>query len=286
MVASTPEYHILGKRVAVDRFRLGTIINNIQECRRLNAGAEPEIEDKRLDYWHDTEFQATREEALNGDVGIELKVAALEGVGGEAGVEGERGNTDQYGFDALDTLEFESEKKDYESSAKAEGVQTFLSNTGCLPVFFITGIKVGRIPSNGGSSFDYTKVKRLGGSLSFGVNVPSVASVGPKANLSTTLTTTQKGKEHSDRIFAIRVRKLQYKKGGLFGPRKWVDMPHNDGAEMVSEGRAKKVEEKIETIYGDAEEVEVDEEELEGYRKVTETNKRGEQITYVVPEDW
>lgn len=285
MVAATPEYHILGKRVAVDRLRLGTIINNIQECRRLNAGAELDIEEKRLDYWHDTEFEATREEALNGDVGVELKVAALEGVGGEAGVDGERSNTDKYGFEALDTLEFESEKKDYDASGKAEGVQTFLKSAGNIPVYFITGIKVGRVPSDEGSSFDYTKVKKLGGKLSFGVNIPSVASAGPKTNLSKTVTTTQKGKEHADRIFAIRIRKLQYKKEGFFGPRKWMDEPFTEGAEMVSEERAKTVEEKIETVY-DVEEMKLDEEELEGYRKVTETNKRGEQITYVVPEDW
>ena len=285
MVAAAREYHILGKRVAVDRLRLGTIINNIQECRRLNAGAEPDIEEKRLDYWHDTEFEATREEALNGDAGVELKVAALEGVGGEAGVEGERSYTDKYCFEALDTLEFEPEKKDYDASGKTEGVQTFLKGAGYIPVYFITGIKVGRVPSDGGSSFDYTKVKKLGGRLSFGVNIPSVASAGPKTNLSKTLTTTQKGREHTDRILAIRVRKLQYKRGGHFGPRKWVDRAHNDGAEMVSEERAKTVGEKIEIVHEDIEEATLDE-ELEGYRKMTETNKRGEQTTYVVPEDW
>ncbi|KAI8663495.1 hypothetical protein NCS57_00950700 [Fusarium keratoplasticum] len=288
MVASTPEYHILGKRVPVNRLRLGTIIPSIQVLTRLNPGKEPTIDGKRLDYWHDTVFKATRDDALKGEAGVELKVAALEGVGGEGKVDGERGNIDKYSFSAIDTLEFESVQKDYNDAGQAEGVQTFLKKSKYRPVFYITGIKVGRVPTDedSGPTFEATRVKKLGGTLSLGVNIPSLASIGPKTSGSKNLTITQQYREHNDRIFAIRVRKLQYKKTGFFGPREWVDEPANDGAEMVGEDREEQEEEKPELAFDEVEEVGLEEKELKGYEKITETNRSGQQVTYVVPKGW
>lgn len=288
MGASTPEYHILGKRVPVNRLRLGTIISSIQDLTRLNAGKEATIETARLDYWHDTDFKASREDALKGEAGVELKIAALEGVGGEGKVDGERGNTDRYNFSAIDTIEFEPLEEDYHGAGQAEGVQTFLKKTKYHPVFYITGIKVGRVAPDGGSepTFDATRVKSLGGTLSLGISIPSAASIGPKVCGSKDLTITQQYKEHNDRIFAIRVRRLKHKKRGLFGPREWIDESYNDGAEMVGDDVEKQEEDKPDAVFDEVEEIDLDEKELKDYKKITETNERGQQVTYIVPKDW
>lgn len=288
MVARIPEYHILGKRVPVNRLRLGTIITSIQELVRLNSGNEPTIDKERLDYWHDIDCKATRDATLKGDAGVEFKVAALEGIGGEGQVEGERGNVEKYSFSAIDTLEFESVQKDYNDAGKDERVQAFLTSPKHPPVFYITGIKVGRVSTDEDSepTFEVTRVKNHGGTLSLGVNIPSAASIGPKVRGSKNLAISQQYKEQNDRIFAIRVRKLQYKKKGFFGHRERVDSPYNDGAELAGEDSEEEEEEKLELGFDDIDEVDLEKKELEGYKRITETNERGNQITYVVPKDW
>ncbi|KAF8861597.1 hypothetical protein BDZ45DRAFT_687420 [Acephala macrosclerotiorum] len=284
MVASTPEYHILGKRVAVERLQIGTIIGSIEELVRLNAGKEPKIKDiqPRLFCSHETNFEATREEALKGEAGVALKAFALEGVGGEAKIDAERGNIDKYKFQTLDTLEFDAEKKDYLEGVKATGVQAFLNTSSYSPVYFITGLKTGKNPS-----IDYTKVRKMGGGIEFGINLGSTMSAGPKTNASKTLTMKQKSDGVSDAlIFAIRVRKLKYKKQylGLFGAKNFVDEGHNVGAEMVGVDKSVGREEEPESIF-DVEVVDL-EEEMEGYERINEQNKDGETTTWVVPEDW
>jgi hypothetical protein len=277
MVASIPEYHILGKRVPVDRLRLGTVIASIQDLARLNPGNEPTIDENRLDYWHDTAFKATRDDTLKGDVGVEFKIAALEGVGGEGKVNGERDNVEKYSFSAIDTLEFESMQKDYIDAGKDERVQAFLKSSRNSPVFYITGIKVGRVSTDDDSepTFEVTRVKGRGGTLSLGVNIPSAASIGPNVSGIKNLT------------IAIRVRKLQYKKKRFFGPRELVSDLYNDGAELA--GRKNKEKEKEKERMGldfdNVTEVDFEEKDLEGYKKITETNKRGDQITYLILKD-
>ncbi|KAL6693874.1 hypothetical protein J3F84DRAFT_380143 [Trichoderma pleuroticola] len=286
MVASTPEYHILGKRVPVNRLRLGTIITGIQGLTRLNPGKEPTIDEKRLDYWRDTDFIATRNDALKGDAGVEFKVVALGGIVGEGKFDGERGNVEKYNFGAIDTLEFEPTHKDYNDAGQAEEVQIFLKKSKYRPVFYITGIKVGRVPTDEGSepTFEATRVKNIGGALNLGGNIPPTASIGPKIVGSKNLTITQQYREHNDRIFAIRVRKLQYKKKRFFGPRSWANEPYNDGAEMVGVHSEEQEEEEPEMAFDEVEEVDFEGNEMKGYEKITEIDKRGHEITYVAPK--
>ncbi|KAI1086169.1 hypothetical protein F5B19DRAFT_480200 [Rostrohypoxylon terebratum] len=291
MVAIIPEYHLLGKRVPVNGLRLGSIINNIQDLTKLNAYEEPTIEKARIYYWHDTDFRINREAALRGGGGVELKIPALEGVGGGGKIDGERSNNDNYSFDAVKTLEFEPVKDDYVKAGQVEGVQTFLKKTKHHPVFYITGIKVGRVSvdDESGPTFEATQVKKLGGILELGVNIPAL-SIGPKAHGSCELTITQQYKSHNDRIFAIRVRKLKYKKTEFFSTsRKWVDEPYNIGAELAGEDREKQDKEElepVEPVFDEVEEVGLDEMELKGYKRIIEMNERGKKIAYVVPEDW
>lgn len=288
MVPKTFEYHKLEKRVAVNRLRLGTIITGIQGMTRLNSGKEPKIDEERIDYWHDTDFSVTTDAALKGDAGVELKVAALGGVGGEGKVDGARGNVETYNFSAADTIEFEPTQEDYNDAGRAEQVRTFLKNSNYEPVFYITGIKVGRAPTEEGSdpTFEATRVKSLGGTLSLGVNIPTTASVGPKVMGSKSLIITQQYREHNDYIFAIRVQKLRYKKTRLFGPRAWVNKSYRDGGELAGLGNKGQEEKEPEIAFDEIEEVDLGEDDLKGYKRTTGIDQQGKQITYVVPNGW
>ncbi|RDW85692.1 hypothetical protein BP5796_04017 [Coleophoma crateriformis] len=290
MVTSTPEYHILGKRVAVERLHLGTIVSSIEGLIRLNSGKEPKIEVSKLYCWHDINFGATREQSLNGEAGVALKALALEGASGEAKIDGERVNTDKYKYKYLDTLEFDTEGEELEwyreyylEAVKATGVQKFLETSNYSPVYMITGLKIGRNSSN-----EFTKVRRTGGGLEFSVNIGLALSIGPKAKGSNMMTTVQESEGIDDAcVFAIRVRKLVYKKqhlSGLFGPRKWKDEKYNSGAEMASVDNSTKKRQAPEGVF-EVEEVGLDD-EREGFKQITELTKDGEQITWVVPKDW
>ncbi|KAL6799370.1 hypothetical protein GGI42DRAFT_361294 [Trichoderma sp. SZMC 28013] len=289
MVFKAHAYHKLEQRVAVNRLRLGTIITGIQGMTRLNSGKEPKIDEERLDYWHISSVNVTTGATLEGDAGVELEIAALGGIGSDGRVGGTRGNVETNKFSAIDTIEFEPTEKDYNDAGQAEEVQTFLKKSNYRPVFYITGIKVGRVPTEEGSepTFESARVKSLGGTLSLGVNIPTIASIGPKIMGSKSLTITQQYREHNDYIFAIRVQKLRYKKRlGLFGPRKWVNKPYNDGGELVGIDSKGREEEEPEIVFDEIEEVDLDENDLKGYKQISETDKRGKQITYVVPNGW
>ncbi|KAK4082400.1 uncharacterized protein Triagg1_2212 [Trichoderma aggressivum f. europaeum] len=289
MVTSAYVYHKVEQRVAVNRLRLGTIITGIQGVTRLNAGKEPKIDEERLNHYSQTNADVTTDAALNGDAGVELRVAALGGIGLEGQVNGARGNFERHNFRAIDTTDFEPTQKDYNDAGQAEEVQTFLKKSNYRPVFYITGIKVGRVQTEEGSepTFEATRMTSMGGTLGLGVNIPTIASIGPRITGSRSLTITQQYREHNDYIFAIRVQKLRYKKRmGLFGPREWVNKPYNDGAELVGVDSKGQEEEEPEIAFDEIEELDLDENDLKGYKQIAETDNRGKQITYVVPNGW
>jgi len=281
MVASNRQYHILGKRIAAERLHIGSVIDSIDDLVPLNVGQELKLKDiqNRLYCHHEINFKGSRDESLKGEAGLALNALSIQGVGGETKVNEERGNTDTYKFEELDTIEFEAAKEDYLVAVKANGVQAFLTASGYCPVYMITGLKIGRE-----SSIDYKKVRQMGGGLEFGVNIGSAVSIGPKINASKTVTTTQKSEGVKDElIFAIRVRKLKYKKKyGLFGAKSLVDEAHNIGAEMVGVNKSERKEEEPEF---DVEEVELEEEE-DGFAKIGESKEDGEVVTWVIAKDW
>jgi hypothetical protein len=70
---------------------------------------------------------------------------------------------------------------------------------------------------------------------------------------------------------------------GFFGDRKLVDEAHNIGTEMVGVDRSARQERRQEDAF-DVEEVDL-EEEMEGYQKISESNKDSE-TTWVAPKRW
>jgi hypothetical protein len=274
MVASAPTYHIVGK-VPLDHLQLGTIIDDLHEVVPLNQNEELKLDQARLYCEHETDFEATREQMLKGKVGIGLKFLAVQG--GEVSLGGKRSVDDKYKFGSLDTLFFYPKPDDYVEAVKSEGLRGFLEASNYGPVYMITGIKTGRRPS-----VSLTRVKNVEGKLDVGIDTGTGISIGPKFDPSKSTTITQKSKGSTDYIWAVRVRKLSYKKRwGIAGPRAWANEAHNAGAELVGTDRDTKY--RSEDAFFNAEELEL-EEELEGYVKATEENQEGETITWVVPK--
>jgi hypothetical protein len=273
MVASTPEYHILGKRVAVGRLLLGTIVDSWDDLSRINSGEELVIDEKRVDYFHDRNVEITRDVALTGNAGVAAKALALDGVGGEASFEGERSSKHTYKIPDVHTWQFDAEASDYLEAMKSIKAQEFLRSVDFDPVYMITGLKFGTK-----TSVDITRVRKMEGRLELGVNIATAVSIGPKIGSSNTVTITQKGQELTERILAIRVRKLRYeKKGflGLVGPRQLVNEPSNDGAELAGVNRSG-ADAKFDVVEEDE-----TEEDMEEYKKIRES-----EITWVVPKSW
>ncbi|KAF8855674.1 hypothetical protein BDZ45DRAFT_676071 [Acephala macrosclerotiorum] len=237
MVASTPEYHILGKRVAVGRLLLGTIVDSWDGLSRINNGEELVIDEKRLDYFHDRNVEISRDVALTGNAGVAAKALAVEGVGGEASIDGERSSKDTYKIPDVHTWQFDAEASDYLEAIKSDKAQRFLRSIDFGPVYMITGLKFATK-----TSVDITRVRKMEGRLELGVNVGTAVSIGPKIRSSNIVTVAQNGEELTERILAVRVRKLRYKKKGfmgLVGPRRLANEPSNDGAELVGVNRSK-----------------------------------------------
>jgi hypothetical protein len=273
MVASTPEYHILGKRVAVGRLLLGTIVDSWDGLSRINSGEELVIDEERVDYFHDRNVEISRDVALTGNAGVAAKALAMDGVGGEASIEGERSSKDTYKIPDVHTWQFDAEASDYLEAMRSEKAQEFLRSVDFDPVYMITGLKFGTK-----TSVDITRVRKMEGRLELGVNVETAVSIGPKIGSSNTVTITQKGEELTERILAVRVRKLRYKKKGfmgLVGPRQLVNEPSNDGAELAGVNRS-----GADPRFDVAEEDET-EEDMEEYKKIREP-----EITWVVPKSW
>ncbi|KIX05939.1 uncharacterized protein Z518_03913 [Rhinocladiella mackenziei CBS 650.93] len=280
MGANTPEYHILGKRVAVGRLLLGTIVDSLEGLSRINNGEELLIDEERLDHFHDCNMEISRDIALTGNAGVAAKALALESFGGEASVDSERSFTDTYNVPDVHTWQFDPEASDYLAAMTSEKVQRFLKRIDYGPVYMVTGLKFGTK-----TSVNITRAKRVGGRLELGANIGTAVSVGPKLGSSRAFTVSQKGEEQTERILAIRVRKLRYKKKGFFGfgsSRVLTEEPSNAGAELVGDNRSK--QKSRGTVAGlDFEVLEEDdtEDSTGSYRKISEPG-----VTWVVPKSW
>ncbi|KAJ5511151.1 hypothetical protein N7453_003254 [Penicillium expansum] len=276
MGASSPEYHIVRKRVAVGRLLLGTIIGDLDELFPINKGEELLIDDKDLDHFHDRNAEISRDAALAGKAGIAAKALAFY----PAGVDAERSLKDIYSIPDVYTWQFDPEEHDYLDAMESEKVQKFLVINSYRPVYIITGLKL-----CSGMSVDLTRVKRTKGGLELGVEVGTAVSIGPKLGLSKAMNVGQRGEELTPRIFAIRVRKLRYKKmGGVMGfggSRKLINQRHNDGAELVGAHRPKQIQGQMPGHSYEVTEEDDTEDEIGEDRRFHE-----EEVTWIVPKSW
>jgi len=234
MPAGTLEYHLLTKRVATGKLSLGSLVDSLENLKRVNAGEEPKITGDRIDHFYDIDVEISKEVVLGANANIAVKAVALEGAGGEASVNGERNLKDSYTIPRIHTQQFDPEQPDYEKAIASEKAQKFLKATKYHPVYMITGLKLGTR-----SSVDSTRKMKMEGKLEAGVHTEGV-SVGSKAGASRSVAVTQKGEELTETVLAIRVQKIRYEKTGflgLTGSRAVTAEASNNGAELAGDNR-------------------------------------------------
>ncbi|KAH8754556.1 hypothetical protein F5883DRAFT_573043 [Diaporthe sp. PMI_573] len=271
MVVSRPQYHIVGK-VPLGHLQLGSMIDDLHDIFPLNENEELKLSQDRLYCQHEKAFTASREDVLKGKLGASIKAFAMQAA--EVSVGGERGDNDTYKFGDLDTLYFYPTPADYLEAVKSEGLKGFLESSGYSPVYLVTGIKTGRQPN-----VELERVRKGEVNADIGIDTGTGFEVGPKRDVSKNVTIKQGSEESTDYIWAIKVQKLTYmKKWRLFGERSWSNQPFVRSAELVN---TKDLGAQVEESF-DAEELEI-KEELVGYSEVTETDKEGEDVTWVVP---
>lgn len=213
----------------------GTLVDSLEDLARINAGEETRIEKERIDDFHSESVQITKEIVRAANAGLAVKPLALEGVGGEITMDGERTAADTFTIPHIYTFQFDSKADDYTTAIKSPETQDFLKEVKCDPVYMKTGLKIGRK-----SSVESKRAVKKGVQMEAGFSIETVASIGPKARASARVVITQKAEEFTDPILAIRVRKLMYRRAGFLGlsnPRKVRHESSNADTELVGDDR-------------------------------------------------
>lgn len=253
MVVTTPTYHIISKVLPPPKgpLKLGTVIDNLEDLTPLSDSLE--IEKSRVTSFHEEEFEVNREQVLKGVGGVGLKVHGLP-VGIDLSGGGDTNVNDTYKFKELDTLFFSPTLDDYERAVATPRLQTHLMYSNYMPVYIITGMKIGHQPE-----VTLRRGNQVNGTFTIGISEGNT-TLGINADASSSRIIVQGSKSSPDSIvFAIRVRKLSYKKRYyIAGQRDLHDSPHNYGAELV--GVDRDADEEDEVPLFDVEEMDLDEE--------------------------
>lgn len=277
MGVSSPEYHIVGKRVAAGRLQLGTIVDTRDDLRPINNGERISIDENDISNFDISNSEITIDVALTGTAGVAAKVLALDVAGGGASIGMERGEKNTYRIPDIRARQFDPEEQDYLDAMNSTKVQKFLASTKYRPVYMITGFK-----ESTKMSVDLTKVKKTEGGIELGIDAGTAISIGPKLGLFSVTTVDQKGEELTPRIFAVRLRKLRYhrKRGflGIGGSQVLINEASNDGAELVGVHKPAQNQGQMARYNFEVTQEDDSNDELENYRRIAE-----EGVTWVFP---
>lgn len=229
----TFDYYIVGTRKLAKDYKLGTVVDNIEDLIRINAGEEP---DKDTDI---SEFDENLEAALGQVKKVDVSITAQATgapAGSEAKINWDRDDMDSY-KGLVKTTQFEPDKAFYQSAVdRSPKMKTHFDNFSA-PVYMITGRKV--LTEN--SSYEFNRKENKGGVLGFFVNLFSAVSLGANAGGSKGIITSQKADGVTgEHLLAVRVTKLRYRRKvlGVAGakvltskPMKAGDLADADGEE-------------------------------------------------------
>ncbi|KAJ4156518.1 hypothetical protein NW754_008152 [Fusarium falciforme] len=241
-------HHLQDAASPEGRLRLGTVIDTLENLNPLSDSLV--VEDSRVTFSHEEEFEVTREQVLKGGGGVGLKVLGM-----PAGIDLSGGGdtivNDTYKFKELDTFSFSPTIDDYGRAIAAPQLQNY---SRYMPVYIITGMKIGHQPE-----VTLRRGNQVNGTFTIGISEGNT-TLGTNANASSSRNIVQGSRSSPDSIvFAIRVRKLSYKKRHYFaGQRNLHDSPHNYGAELVGVDRDADEKDKVPPF--DVEEMDHDEE--------------------------
>lgn len=195
---------------------LGHILEEPLVLDPLNAGPQQHLEISPNEIFgpHKMDgFTTSRRDMLSGKAGVWAKVlASVVGVTARAGVDFERDDDTVYQFRCLETTYFNPTKDYLRSSMAAPAVRTYMRAAKfAMPVYMITGIKVGRDVAVQSSH-------RVGRGFSAGVEVGDLGSAGeggPEVEMRRETADGFTFTRGDDCVVALRLRKLTYKKGEI-----------------------------------------------------------------------
>lgn len=224
---------------------LGSLITSISNADDvpINADCRQNIPESSISQHRKNGFTAIRSQMVSGSVGIEAKLVAMNGVGGELSWAPERTEESVYRFDAFDTVYFTPTQQYLDESMNQQDVNEHVVRTKYDPIYMITGLKIARRPS-----VKISKSKAVEFKFGIGLQQPEVLpiSVGSNVNASRD-SRIQDGFEGSDDfVLGIRVKKLVYKRHWLTRVTERIDArEYNKGATMYDDDGEERPKEEV-----------------------------------------
>ncbi|KAL2679254.1 hypothetical protein Neosp_010021 [[Neocosmospora] mangrovei] len=188
--------------------KLGHVLDDLTEFVPLNREEVTEIEPKYLNKTDTKDgFTTSRSKLVSGELGIFARVMGLVGFGAGADMYYRKDMNDILSCKRLDTITFDPTAKYIADTMARDEIQGFME--GCkfnLPVYMITGLKVGR----GASLQSSTNIDR-GVKLDGGLQAPgSPVEIGGKAGVAVNKGESESWTGSTDFIVAFRARKIWY----------------------------------------------------------------------------
>ncbi|RKL50908.1 hypothetical protein BFJ72_g361 [Fusarium proliferatum] len=193
---------------------LGHILDNPTTLSPLNAGPAQRLKispDEIFGPHKMDSFTATRKQLFSGKFGIWAKfLSALLGLGANASVNTELDDDAVYSFGSLETIFFNPTDDYIRSSMTVPVMRSFMRSAKfSLPVYMITGIKIGREVS-----VQSSHAEKRGFDISTGAGHPGdPASGGLEMGAQSTKAQGISFKRGDDCVIALRLRKITYKAG-------------------------------------------------------------------------
>ncbi|KNB04701.1 hypothetical protein FOXG_16328 [Fusarium oxysporum f. sp. lycopersici 4287] len=215
---------------------LGHILDNPTTLNPLNAGPTQRLKISSDEIYgpHKMEgFTATRKELFSGKFGIWAKfLSTVLGVGANAGVNTELDDDTVYSFGSLETMFFNPTDDYIRSSMTVPVIRSFMRSARfALPVYMITGIKVGREVS-----VQSSHQERRGFDMSTGAGHPgNPASGGLEMGTHSTKAQGFSFERGDDCVVALRLRKITYKSGEVKHKVEVKGATMQDGSQVLKE---------------------------------------------------
>ncbi|KAF9771865.1 hypothetical protein IL306_010483 [Fusarium sp. DS 682] len=181
-------------------------------------------------------FTATRKELFSGKFGIWAKfLSTVLGVGANAGISTELDDDTVYSFGSLETTFFNPTDDYIRSSMTVPVMRSFMRSAKfALPVYMITGIKVGREVS-----VQSSHEEQRGFNISAGVGHPgNPASGGLEIGTQSTKAQGFSFKRGDDCVVALQLRKIRYKSGEVKHKAELKGATMQDGSQILKEDEA------------------------------------------------
>lgn len=178
-------------------------------------------------------FTATRKELFSGKFGIWAKfLSTVLGVGANAGVNTELDDDTVYNFGSLETTFFNPTDDYIRSSMTVPVIRSFIRSAKfSLPVYMITGIKVGREVS-----VQSSHQQQRGFDMSIGTGHPgNPASGGLEMGAHSTKAQGFSFERGDDCVVALRLRKITYKSGEVKHKMEVKGATMQDGSQVLKE---------------------------------------------------